>query len=234
MSMTVLEENLRYTFTNPNLLTQALTHSSYASEHHAADNERLEFLGDSLLEVIVSSYLFINCPDLSEGGLSKIRGKIVSTRNLYKIAQKFNLGEYLLLGKGEEQTKGRERESNLVNALEAVIGAVFLDSQYETTQKVVLDILEGEIEDGFSIDNYKGKLQETCQKYYQRKPVYRVVSSKGLEHKKIFTVEVTMNAEVIGSGMGRNKKEAQQVAAKEALERIGRNREEFSDGACIC
>lgn len=220
-AMNELQQNLRYTFSNSYLLMQALSHSSYASEQNVESNERLEFLGDSLLGAIISSYFFRKHSEFGEGRLTVLRARIVSAKTLSRIAKKLEIGKYLMLGKGEEQTKGREKESNLANALEAIIGAIFLDSNFDTAADAVVNIVKEEIENNLLIENYKGRLQEFCQKQNYHIPVYKIISKEGLEHEKTFMVEVMLKDRVLGRGTGSSKREAEQAAAKRALDSEG-------------
>ena len=219
-----LEKNLLYRFMNDGLLQEALTHPSYARENQTQDNERLEFLGDSLLQVVVSDYLFRLYPELDEGGLTKLRSMIVNKQNLARSAGRLRIGDYIRLGKGEEQTNGRQKESNLANCVEAVIAAIFLDSDFETTREAGVALFKEDIQQ-FSADahaeyNFKGRLQEFCQERYGCNPVYRVVSEEGSAHNKIYTISVHVQNEEAGTGTGKNKKEAEQLAARDALEKI--------------
>lgn len=223
-----LEQKVGYSFLNSGLLAQALTHSSYARENNTRDNERLEFLGDALLNAVVGSCLFNLYPDFDEGDLTKFRAQIINKKNLCRKAKKYNIGKFLILGKGEHLTKGREKDSTLADTLEAIIGAVFLDSNYETTEKILLAIFAEDMKDDFKVENYKGKLQEICEKRYRCKPVYQIVAEKGQAHKKIFSLELRINGKIMGRGTGKSKRDAAQSAAKEALnsEELGVTNEE--------
>lgn len=228
----ILEENLQYKFNNIELLRQALTHSSYANENKmkiAESNERLEFLGDSILNLIVSQYLYKKYPNYPEGELTKIRASVVCESSLAFAARKIDLGSYLLLGKGEEATGGRERESILADACEALAGAIYIDSDYKTTNELFLwnfeeDIVYAVAKGDLFID-YKTELQERFQKKSKSKIEYRVEKEVGPDHNKIFYINVLVNDKVIGTGNGRNKKEAEQMAAKEGLFLMGEQNE---------
>lgn len=223
-----LEENLNYKFKDIKLLETALTHSSYANEHNmkiTENNERLEFLGDTIVSLIVSRYLYKKYPRYPEGELTKIRASVVCESSLAFIAKKINLGEFLLLGKGEEATGGRERESILGDASEALVGAVYMDSDFETTSKLLLDKFENDlvhaVAKGSLFIDYKTDLQENLQKKKRAKIEYNVSKEEGPDHNKVFHIEVLIDNIVIGQGLGRNKKEAEQMAAKEALLVLG-------------
>ena len=221
MNIEDLENKIGIKFNDKSYLKLALTHKSYSienSENENLNNERLEFLGDSVLSIIVSTYLYLRYPDLQEGYLSKYRAKIVSKEYCYYWAEKLCLGAFLFLGKGEEKSKGRERISNLANAFEALLGALYLDQGLEITQKFVLNYLELEIINITELkEDYKSKLQEVLQKIYKYTPVYEVVSERGPAHNKTFTIEVKIKDKVLGSGQGNSKKQAEQVAAEDAL-----------------
>ncbi|MCG2726160.1 MAG: ribonuclease III [Elusimicrobia bacterium] len=215
--MPLIETVIGYKFKNKNLLTEALTHKSYSVEHgFKAHNERLEFLGDSILGLIVSYYLFDKYPSEDEGYLSKIKSYVVSRTSLAKWAKEINLGEYIYLGMGEQQSGGKKRNSTLSNAIEAVIGAVYIDGGIKPATDFVIGWLTQQ-----SLENehrdYKSELQEIIQKKFKIPPDYEVLSAEGPEHAKIFTVKVKLKKRVLGIGAGKNKKEAQQEAAKSAF-----------------
>jgi ribonuclease-3 len=223
-----IQVNLKYRFEDIELLETALTHSSYANEHgmHASkSNQRLEFLGDTVLGLVVSEYLFMKYPFYPEGELTKIRAKVVSEPSLALAARKINLGKFLLLGKGEENTGGRDRDSILADASEAITGAIFMDSNYDAVREFLLKnfemIIVKAVAKGSLFIDYKTGLQEKLQKVTKEKLVYSVVKEEGPDHNKLFHVDVSVGGDVIGSGIGRNKKEAEQMAAKEALILMG-------------
>lgn len=223
-----LEKNLNYKFKNDQLLCLAMTHSSYANEHKMGvveNNERLEFLGDAILNLVVSQYLYKKYPNHPEGELTKIRAKVVCESSLAYAAKKIKIGNYLLLGKGEEATGGRVRESILADAAEAIVGAIYMDSDFETTNKVLLTNFESDIvhavAKGDLFIDFKTELQEIVQKKGKSTMEYTVVREEGPDHNKIFYIDVIVNHESIGTGRGRNKKDAEQMAAKEALIRLG-------------
>lgn len=220
-----LEKRINYTFQNRELIYEALSHSSYANEKkkQRRSNERLEFLGDSVLSVVVSQYLFTHYPDLPEGELTKIRAALVCEKSLHRFALQIGLGEFLMLGKGEEHTGGRERPSILADAFEAVIAAIYLDGGLEAARKHILHFLPKNIPENRSLlfGDYKTALQEVIQKNPEEKVEYVLRSETGPDHDKSFVVEVCLNSNVIGKGNGKSKKEAEQMAAKEALALMG-------------
>lgn len=212
------------------LLDMALTHSSYANEVKGKTqfNERIEFLGDSVLSVIVSTYMFNNYVSLPEGALTVYRAHLVCEKSLFKFAKAIKLGDYLLLGRGEEKGGGRQRVSILADAFEAVLGAIYVDQGMEYARTYLLRLMQTTIDEvclkGVPVDedefDYKTYLQEEVQRNGDVKLLYRIVSSSGPEHNKTFNVEVELNNKVIGAGSGHRKKEAQQKAAKAALENL--------------
>ncbi len=232
-----LQKQLDYRFRKPDLLLEAITHKSYLNELKSSasggsggetgkDNERLEFLGDAVLDLAVSEHLAAIYPISSEGELSKMKARIVSERALAKVGRRLSLGQYLLLGKGEELTRGREKPSLLADALEAIIAAIYFDGGFIAAKGFILTTFNEEIE-GLEHPkgalDYKTELQEYCQREFDTLPHYRVLRESGPDHEKIFEVELTIRGEVYGLGKGRNKKEAEQQAAKEALEKLTKN-----------
>lgn len=223
-----LQKRLNYYFNDIEVLDTALTHSSYANEHNlhiSKCNERLEFLGDTIVNIIVSQYLYKKYPFYPEGELTKIRAKVVCEHSLALVARSIDLGKYLLLGKGEESTGGRDRESILGDASEAITGAVFIDSDFDTVNNLLLSNFEADIVHAVTKGNlfidYKTELQEKLQRATKGKIEYVLVKEEGPDHNKLFHMDVTINKETIGSGVGRNKKEGEQMAAKEALILLG-------------
>lgn len=224
---TVLEafqEKLGYHYQSHVLLQEALTHSSYANEHRhkgIKDNERLEFLGDAILDLIISEYLFKKYPSMPEGDLSKIRASIVCEGSLAKVAKKIDLGHYILLGKGEEMTGGRERASIMADAFEAVTGSLFLDGGFEEAKAFLQETLIADVELTEHIEtlyaDYKTLLQEAVQKSSMNPIHYEVVGEEGPDHDKHFYVEVYHEEKCLGRGIGKSKKEAEQDAAQKAL-----------------
>ena len=211
-----------YKFLDIKLLNKALTHKSYANEKskNLKHNERMEYLGDSVLDILVSNYLVEKFTDFSEGTLSKIRASVVNESCLAKLAQKIHLGNYLLLGKGEDRSGGREKPSILADAFEALAGAVFRDGGLEPTSNIFLPLLIGEINktaESWSFRDFKSDLQEYTQNKMVCIPSYKVVREFGPDHAKEFEVVVMVKNEVWGKGLGRTKKEAEQAAAKIAI-----------------
>ena len=221
----ILQQAIGYMFRNPQLLEQALTHSSFANEgkKHGHNNERLEFLGDSVLSVIVARYLFLTYRDLPEGELTKLRASLVCEKALDEFAAQISLGNYLRLGRGEEMTGGRERPSILADAFEAVIAAIYLDGGYEAAQKFVLGFIPKDLDvhKPNKLSDYKTALQEIIQQNREERIEYVLVDEHGPDHAKVFTAEVLLNSNVIGTGTGSSKKQAEQNAAHEALLLMG-------------
>jgi len=221
-----LEQELSYVFDEPTRLRQALTHKSYLNENRDAgveDNERLEFLGDSVLGLIISDVLMERFPESSEGDLSKMKARIVSEETLARIAKGIDLGSYLYLGRGEERTLGKEKPSLLADAMEAVIAAVYLDRGYTSVREVVLKQFEQCLKEVTLSDfasDYKTELQEQCQRIFGTLPVYAVVQESGPDHQKRFEIEIRINGVPFGISSGSSKKEAEQGAAKIALEKL--------------
>ena len=223
--MTTLEEKLGYTFQSPELLENALTHSSCANESRGKlqSNERLEFLGDSILGMVVADHLYRNHPDLPEGELTRTRSALVCEESLVEVAQALGLGEYLKLGKGEEAGGGRHRPSIQADAVEAVLAAVYLDGGITAASALIHRcLLDAEKEEAVEERrrDYKTALQELVQRQADQVLVYRVVGEQGPDHAKTFEAEVLLNGTPVGSGCGHSKKEAEQAAAKSALEAL--------------
>ncbi|MGI6560975.1 MAG: ribonuclease III [Clostridia bacterium] len=216
------EENIGYTFKNKSLLITAITHSSFANEGigNLNNNERLEFLGDSVLNLCIGDYIYNNEIDMPEGEMTKIRAAIVCEQSLKEVAMKLELGTYLRLGKGEEANHGRTRPSILADAFEALIGAVYLDSDFNTVKEFIYRNMESIIEGaltGTVFNDYKTELQECLQRQGNVKIKYVVEKQSGPDHQKIYNVSVYINNVKCGSGIGTTKKEGEQNAAKEAL-----------------
>ena len=217
--MESIEAAIGYSFRNRELLKEALTHKSFSTERgQVSHNERLEFLGDSVLGLIVSCYLFNEHPAQDEGYLSKIKSVLVSRANLACWAKDLNLGEHVFLGVGESQTGGKRRASILSNCYEALLGAIYLDGGLEPAAVFVRRRLGAQDLGGMEEQDYKSVLQETIQKRHKKPPEYEIMSTEGPEHDKVFTVRVLIGKKVLGMGAGKNKKEAQQVAAKNAID----------------
>lgn len=214
------ETLIGYEFKNPHLLQQALTHSSYANEKHMkkhSDNERLEFLGDAVLEVISSEFLFTNYPDLPEGNLTKLRASLVCEPTLAACTPQIQLGEFIRLGKGEDMTGGRTRKSILSDALEAVIGAIYLDGGFTNAKEFILKFILTDIEHKKLFYDSKTILQEIVQAHFKEELSYHLVGEEGPDHDKTFQVELQIGEQVYGIGKGRTKKSAEQEAAYKTI-----------------
>lgn len=219
--------NLKYKFNDETLLFTALSHSSYANEHKAEGaecNERLEFLGDAILGFVVGEYIYKKFSDWPEGRLTKLRANVVCETMLSKKGKALGINKALKLGRGEEHTGGRERNSIIADAVEAVIGAVYLDGGIEPARELILDLLSEEIEEiskSVNVLDAKTTLQEILQRDSQEPIEYRITGERGPAHCKYFSVEVSHKGKILGSGGGRSKKEAEQKAAMEAIKKIG-------------
>ncbi|MGJ8696715.1 MAG: ribonuclease III [Verrucomicrobiaceae bacterium] len=222
--MNPLEETLSYSFADSGLLKEALSHPSLSSEIRPAppDNQRLEYLGDAVLELITSDYLYRRFPDCQEGVLTKLRASIVSKPSLAKVSKRHKLGHALLMSNGEESSGGRSRASNLADALEAVIGALYLDAGLDRTRDIVIGLLKPELDlldpQAAQIANSKGRLQEILQQITTEAPIYTVIDESGPAHDRVFTSEVTWCGKALGTGNGPSKKVAETNAANAALE----------------
>lgn len=216
--MSSLETVIGYKFRDKVLLEEALTHKSHATESGGVrHNERLEFLGDSVLGLVVSYYLFLKNPSEDEGFLSKSKAALVSRANLARWAEVLGLGLHLYLGAGEHLSGGSKRHSILANAMEAVLGAIYLDGGLGETEKLIIPWLEAQAPETLDPD-YKSSLQELIQKRHKRPPDYELLKETGPEHSKLFTIRVYLGSKTLGLGSGKNKKEAQQAAARNALD----------------
>jgi len=218
-----LSEKLGYPFKDQSLLQQAMTHPSMASEQRgeANDNQRLEFLGDAVLKVILSEYFYCAFPDQAEGFLTKTRIRLEAGQSLANCARRLGLGEYLILGKGAEKQGGRDLDSNLEDAFEALVGAVYIDGGFSSATEVVLRLMKEDLEDVLASEdtgNPKGRLQEELQAIRRESPVYRVLDEEGPGHLKQFRVEVLWCGKPLGEGWGSSKKNAEASAAQDALE----------------
>lgn len=221
-----LQQVIGTAFQDPSLLQQAFVHSSYVNENPdfpLPDNERLEFLGDALLSFVVAEKLYYGFPHLAEGELTEIRVSLVRQETLAQLASALKLGDYLYLGKGEESTGGRQRQTNLADAFEALIGAIFLDQGLTAARDFVLGKLDSRLDRirtrGIG-RNYKALLQEFTQAEYQQLPAYRVVETSGPPHDKDFTIEVTLEDKILGTGSGKSKRAAEMEAARSAWEEL--------------
>jgi len=218
-----LSQRLGYTFKRPELLLQALRHASYVNEQDDAnleDNERLEFLGDAVLDLVISDLLMERFQHAEEGTLSKYRALVVDESGLYRVAWTLQLGNYLLLGKGEEQSNGREKPSILADAVEALLGAVYLDAGFNKTMEVITRLfapLLDRVETEEMVHDFKSLLQEYTQETCKTLPRYRLVRESGPAHDKTFTIVLTLNGEILGQAEGKSKKEAEQKVAREAF-----------------
>ena len=222
--MKTLEERIGYTFRDRSLLENALTHSSYANEHREAgmpSNERLEFLGDSILGLVVADHLYRTRPDLPEGDLTRIRAALVCEGSLVEVAKGLDLGGYLKLGRGEESGGGRHRPSIQADAVEAMLAAVYLDGGIGQARRLIHElIIDQEQERTAAGRDYKTALQELVQRTSGQVLAYRLIGESGPDHAKTFEMEVLLNGTAIGSGSGRSKKEAEQAAEKTAVARL--------------
>ena len=220
--MQPLESRIHYKFRNSLLLAEALTHPSlaYESQKKNFDNQRMEFLGDAVLQLVVTEELYKMFPDFPEGQLTKLRARVVSRRALAHFALAIQLGDYVLLGKGEEATGGRRRASTLADAFESLIGAVYLDSGLAPARELILRLFESEIgQMAICPDerNPKGELQEVLQAIHSEAPAYRVIGESGPDHRRVFQSEVFWCGKVLAAGKGKSKKDAEARAAAEAL-----------------
>lgn len=226
MNLDQIQSDLRLAFQNPDWLRQALTHRSYVNEHedwNEGDNERLEFLGDAVLDFVVGDMLFQQFADMPEGDLTRLRAALVRTESLGELARQIRLGKYLRMGKGEEASGGRERLTNLCGAFEALVGAVYLDSGLDAARRFVTPMLNQllqQILTGSLDKDARSQLQEWSQATHNVTPMYRTVSATGPDHQKEFLVEVVLGEMVAARGAGRSKQAAAQAAAREALRRI--------------
>jgi len=222
-----LEERIGYRFSDKNLMTQAMTHSSYANEHRLNKlecNERLEFLGDSVLEVVSSDCLYHKYPEKPEGDLTKIRASIVCEPTLAYCAEDIRLGEYLLLGKGEEATGGRGRASIVSDAMEALIGAIYLDGGFANAKEFILRFIMNDLEHKQLFYDSKTILQEIVQSEYKEQLSYELIKEEGPDHNKQFTVVALVNKTQLGIGVGRTKKAAEQEAAYQSILKMNKKK----------
>ena len=222
--MDKLEKKIGYAFRDRSLLQTALTHSSYSNERHGEGEcyERLEFLGDSILGVVTAEFLYRRAPALPEGRMTRLRAELVCETSLHSVALELGLGAYMRLGKGEERTSGRERPSILADMVEAVIAALYLDSGMDEARRFIMEkLLRGaEIGEDHQYADYKTELQELVQRRSDRHISYEMTGQSGPDHDKVFSFQVSINGERAGEGSGRTKKEAEQMAARMALEAL--------------
>ena len=220
MNLENLEENIGYHFKNKELLKNALTHTSNAYEHHVASNEKLEFLGDSILEFVSSEFMYNKYTNLKEGEMTKVRATVVCEESLYKIAKLHNFSDFLLLGKSEVMTGGNKRPAILADSVEAVIAAIFIDGGLEKAKRFIIKNLDKEIDiatKNVGKKDYKTVLQEELQKNGDVKIEYTIIKETGPDHDKRFEAEVSLNGKVLATGKGKSKKEAEMQAAKKAM-----------------
>ncbi|NYV27387.1 ribonuclease III [Streptobacillus felis] len=228
MDFEELMSKINYTFKNKKLLLEALTHSSYVNEHNSPnikDNERLEFLGDSVMDLITTEYIFTKNLNSTEGELSKFKSKIISETVFATISRDLDLGNYIFLSNGENISGGRERNSVLGDVFEALVGAIYLDSDYPTTREIVIKLLDSKIKNLDQIEwvsDYKSALQEITQLKFKVTPIYTVVKEDGPDHDKTFEVEVSVEDKVFGKGVAKSKKMAEKIAAKQAIEKLNK------------
>lgn len=218
--MKSLEENIGYTFKDKELLRKALTHTSYAYEHNVESNEKLEFLGDSILEFISSDYLYSNYQNLKEGEMTKVRATVVCEDSLHKIAQKHNFSDFLYLGKSEMKHGGNKKPAIMADSVEAVIAAMYFDSGLEACEKFIVENLKDDIKiasQNVGMKDHKTILQEKLQVHGNVKIEYEIIKEEGPDHDKTFTAEVKLNGEVLATGTGKTKKHAEMDAADKAL-----------------
>jgi len=224
MDLEELEKTLNIKFRNKNLLKNAFIHRSYLNEHSEEklpNNERLEFLGDSILAFVVSTYLFQNHPDSQEGDLTNFRASLVNSKSLSEVAKRLNLGKFLYLSRGEETTGGREREYLLANTVESLIGAIYLDSGIEKVSSFIKNYILNNLEEIIEKELYKdfkSKMQERSQEVFSITPIYQVIVEEGPDHNKKFRVGVYLGKLLVSEGEGKSKQEAEQEAAKTAYE----------------
>ena len=221
--MEKIEKSIDYKFKNRELLENALRHTSYAYENHTTSNEKLEFLGDSILEYVSSEYLFTHYKNLKEGEMTKVRATVVCEKSLYKIAQKHRFDEYIKVGRSERHTHGNKKPAIMADSVEAIIAAIYLDGGMEPAKKFIIENLKDEIEvatKNVGDKDYKTVLQEKLQENGEVKIEYSITNESGPDHDKTFEAEVEVNGKVLAKGIGKSKKAAQMQAAKKALENI--------------
>ena len=221
MQLEELEKSIGYTFKDKELLKKALRHTSYANERKLESNEKLEFLGDSILEFLSSKYIYKNYIDLREGEMTKVRATVVCEKSLYKVAKLHNFSDFLYLGKSEQKTEGSKRPAILADSVEAVIAAIYIDGGLEEAEKFIIENLKDAILDAtkhVGDKDYKTVLQEKLQEHGEVKIEYKTIGESGPDHNKMFVVNVEVNGKFLAKGKGKSKKEAQMQAAKKALE----------------
>ena len=223
MNLTILEKSIGYTFKNKKLLHKALTHTSYAYENRVESNEKLEFLGDSILEFISSKYIYMHYPKLKEGEMTKVRAEVVCEDSLYQVAKKHNFSDFLYIGKSEFASQGNKKPAILADSVEAVIAAIYFDGGLEKAEKFIINNLKTAIEISshhVGMKDHKTVLQEKLQKHGEVSIKYTVIKTEGPDHDKTFFVKVSCNGQELATGKGKTKKQAEMNAAKEALENM--------------
>ena len=223
MKLEVLEKSIGYTFKNKELLKKALTHTSYAFENHIESNEKLEFLGDSILEFLSSKYIYNNFPKLKEGEMTKVRADIVCEKSLYEIAKRHNFSDFLYLGKSELACHKEVRPAIMADSVEALIAAIYFDSNLEEAEKFIIENLKNETQIAskhVGAKDYKTVLQEILQQHGEVKIEYNIIKEEGPDHDKLFTVEVKYNNKYLATGKGKTKKAAEMEAASKAIEKV--------------
>ena len=223
MQLEELEKNIGYTFKNKELLKQALRHTSYANERNLESNEKLEFLGDSILEFLSSKYIYKNYVNLREGEMTKVRATVVCEKSLYEVAKLHNFSDFLYIGKSEQKTEGSKRPAILADSVEAVIAAIYIDGGLEEAEKFIIENLKDAIREAtkhVGNKDYKTVLQEKLQEHGEVKIEYKTIGESGPDHDKTFEAEVEVNGKFLAKGKGKSKKEAQMQAAKKALENL--------------
>lgn len=221
--MEEIEENIGYKFKNKELLKTALTHTSFANENNATSNEKLEFMGDSILEFISSKYMYTHFPNLNEGELSKLRATVVCEESLYQIAKKHNISKYIRVGYSETLCNGNEKPAILADSIEAIIAAIYFDGGLEKAEKFIIENLAQAMENAsknVGMKDYKTVLQEKVQENKNSHIEYKIIGEKGPDHNKTFIAEVLLNGKILASGEGNSKKHAEMHAAQKALEKI--------------
>ena len=223
MDIEILEKNLNIEFLNKNLLQEAFIHKSYAYENNIQSNEKLEFLGDAVLELVISEYLYKNYSRLKEGEMTKVRAAVVCEQSLYEVAKRHNFSDFLKVSKSEYQTKGNENPAILADSVEAFIAAVFLDLGLDKAKEFIITNLKDSVEIAskhVGMKDYKTVLQEKLQEHGEVKILYELIKESGPDHDKIFTVNVSCNGKVLAEGEGKTKKGAEMEAARKALGKI--------------
>lgn len=216
-----LEKELGYSFSDSALLLRCVTHVSYGRDRGESHNETLEFLGDAVLDLAVSDLLMRRFPEKSEGDLSRMRASLVNSTTLAEKAEKLNLGKLLRMAKGEERSGGRTKESILAGAFEAILGGIYWDGGYEAARRVVENYFASDVkEKNLGLQDYKTRLQEISQMLFRAPPAYRLVAESGPDHEKRFVTEINIGGKILGRGEGKSKKQAEQEAAKKALEEL--------------